>query len=422
MLINFTLRWTWLVLFCTAFTLLQAAEPKTKVILNVRTFGARGDGKTKDTAAFQRALDACSAKGGGVVVAADGNYLIGSLVLQAKTTLQIDKDATLITSPDESDYPIVDVRWEGRRCNGRRALISANKADHIAVIGEGRIIGNAGLGELRDPRGPCLFEPTDCKDVQIEGLSFEYSRMGSIHLTYCEDVLAKNLTMRSDPQKSNGDGIDVDSCRRVLIEHCDFDNGDDAIALKSGRGMEAIRVARPCEDIRITDSILASSFAGVAFGTEMSAGIRNVRIERCTFPRGSHAIFIKSRLGHGGTVENISGVDLDVGTKIFLGINLLNKGIADSEAVEGEAGIPRVRELRFSRIKAHCGTLVDASAIPAEKPLDIFSLIEVTGTCTKGIILSNTEDAELRDIDVTGFSGALITGKNVHGYGFDTAR
>ena len=97
---------------------------------------------------------------------------------------------------------------------------------------------------------------------------------------------AQNLTIRSTPTLSNGDGIDVDSSTHVLIENCDIDTGDDCISLKSGRGLSAVRLARPTEDVLIRNCSLGSGFAGIGIGSEMSGGIRDVRIENCAFPKG----------------------------------------------------------------------------------------------------------------------------------------
>src|ERR1700722_10218775 len=88
--------------------------PTTRPSYDVRTFGAVGDGKTKDTAAFQRALDTCAVNGGGDCLVPAGNYLIGSIQIGNATTIRLAQDATLTGSADLADYPLMDVRWEGR--------------------------------------------------------------------------------------------------------------------------------------------------------------------------------------------------------------------------------------------------------------------------------------------------------------------
>ena len=107
------------------------------------------NGTTKDTAAFQKALDTCAAAGGGTVIVPAGNYLLGSIELKSRTILLLEKGAHLLGSPDLEDYPVMKVRWEGKWIDGHRALIFAHDADHIAIIGPGSISGNPALGGRR---------------------------------------------------------------------------------------------------------------------------------------------------------------------------------------------------------------------------------------------------------------------------------
>jgi polygalacturonase len=392
---------------------------------NLRDYGATGDGKTKDTVAFQNALDQCALMSAHSstdceVLVPPGNYLIGSVVMHAHTTLKLSNGATITGSPDIADYPLTDIRWEGRWRIGHRALISASHADHIAILGPGHIVGANALGDLRNPRGPCLIEPIDCRFVLLDGFSTTYRRLWSTHLTYCQDVAARNLTIRSS--RANGDGIDVDSCQRVQIDHCDIDTGDDCIAIKSGRGMEGYTLAKTTEDVAISDCTFASGFAGVGIGSEMSGGIRSVRIERCTFTRGDSGIYIKGNTVRGGFVQNIHGTDLTgQNTKVFLRINFLSSGIKDEEPVTGPAGIPTIADFRFANVKADCPTLVDARRISPDKPLDGLSLVNITGTCTHGIWLCNVKDAELRDLNVTASDGVPLAVLNVSGDGVEHA-
>jgi len=391
---------------------------------DVRKAGALGDGKTKDTVAFQKAIDDCAAAGGGEVLVPAGEYLIGSIALKSNTTLRLEKDANLSGTDDLEDYPIVKARWEGKWVDAYRGLISAQDANHIAVVGPGKISGNPALGGRRMPRRPCVIEPINCTDVRLEDFTASQRSMWTIHPTYCENLVAKNLTIRSSG--GNSDGIDVDSCKHVRIENCDIDSGDDAIAIKSGRGMEGYRAARPSEDVLITGCTLGdANFACIGIGSETSGGIRNVRIEHCKFMHSkSYSIYIKSRPGRGAFIEDIVGKDLDVvsATGGFLRINLLNSGIQDPEPVTGDEGIPSAKNFSFSDVKlADCDKLVDASAVPPEKPIEGLTIENVTGTCKKGMVLVNIKQAELRDIHVEGFKKPLLETQNVTGSGLEAA-
>ena len=392
--------------------------------LNVRTFGAVGDGTTKDTAAFQKALDICTAANGGEVVVPAGNYLIGSIELKSYTTLRLEKGAHLIGSPDLDDYPVIKVRWEGHWIDGHRALIFAQNAGHFGIVGPGKISGNPALGGREMPRRPVIIEPINCIEVRLEGFTTEHKSMWSIHPTYCVNFTAKNLVIRSTG--GNGDGIDVDSCKNVRIESCDIDTGDDCISVKSGRGMEGYRLARPTEDVLISHCTLGDSiFACIGIGSETSGGIRNVQIEQCKFTHAkTFAVYIKSNTGRGAFIEDISARDLDVATAPggFLRINLTGSGIKDAEPVTGDEGIPSAKNFSFKGVKVDCGTLVDADHASPEKPINGFSLVDITGTCKKAIKLANMTNAVLRDIHVTGYEGPYLTQTNVQGTGLEETR
>jgi polygalacturonase len=392
--------------------------------LNVRTFGAVGDGATKDTAAFQKALDACAAANGGEVVAPAGNYLIGSIELKSYTTLRLEKDAHLIGSPDLDDYPVTKVRWEGHWIDGHRGLIFAQTATHIGIVGLGTISGDPALSGRAMPRRPVIIEPINCIDVRLEGFATEHKSMWSIHPTCCVNITANNLVIRSTG--GNGDGIDVDSCTHVRIEGCDIATGDDCIAIKSGRGMEGYRLARPTEDVLISRCTLNdSNFACIGIGSETSGGIRNVRIEHCKFTHAkSFAIYIKSNSGRGAFIEDISARDMDVATAPggFLRINLNDSGIKDAEPVTGDEGIPSAKNFSFKGVKVDCGMLVDADHISPVKPINGFSLEGVTGTCKKALTLANLTNVVLRDIHVTGYEGSFLTQTNVQSVGLESSK
>jgi hypothetical protein len=390
---------------------------------DVRSFGATGNGAVKDTAAFQKALDACATPGpqmrGGEVVVPAGTYLIGSVVIGSDTVLRLEKGAALVGSPEAADYPLIQTPWEGRMRECHRSLLCASNAQSIAIVGQGSIEGNAALAGLRSPRGPCLIEPVECRDVTLDGFSTRYTSLWSIHLIYCDRVAARNLTIRSERSRAVGDGIDVDSCKQVRIEHCDIDTGDDCIALKSGRGSEGVRIGRPTEDVVITHCQLASSFAGVAIGTELSGGIRRVTIQDCVFTRGANSIFIKSREDRAGFVEDITGGNLDCRATTFLVIDLLDKGTKDEEPVTGPAGLTQAHGIAFSHIKVGVQTLLDAHLLSPDQPLDGLSIADVSGTCRRAIKLANLRNASLRDIHVTGYAGPFLTLTNATGPGLD---
>lgn len=401
-----------------AAAVLFAAE---KPAFNVLDFGAKGDGATKNTAAIQKALDACTAAGGGTVTFPEGVYLTGSLLIGPNTTLQMAQRANLLGSPDIADYPIVNVRWEGEFREGHRSLLCATNAANITISG-GAIFGPPlPLGKLRNPRGPLLIELASCTNVLLENFTTQYQQLWSIHPLLCKNFTARGLTIRT--VNANGDGIDVDSCSDVLIEKCDINTGDDAISLKSGRGLAAQNLNRPTENVVIRDCRLQSSiFAGIGLGTEMSGGIRNVKIQNCTIGGKQNAIFIKSRDGRGGFMENITGENLTIlKSPTFVGIDLLRKGIQASDPVPGEVEKwPRVQDITFKNVRVLDVTeLVAGTGVPEARPLDGLTLVDISGTCSRGISLANMTNVNLSKIKVTGYNGALISTQNVKGNGLN---
>jgi polygalacturonase len=388
--------------------------------LNVRDFGASGNGTNKDTAAFQKALDMCTISGGGEVVVPPGTYLIGSVQMGNRTVLRLQTNSVITGSPDAEDYPMMDVRWEGRWQPGRRALIYAGNVDHTGIIGPGRIEGNPRVAAPQNPRGAVVLEPISCTDVVWQGFTVIQGGNWATHPTYCVDVKISGVSIRG-----NRDGIDIDSCKAVRIEGCDIETGDDCISIKSGRGLNGARIGKASEDVLIKNcNLRCRIFACVGIESETSGGVRNVRIEHCKLaaPR-SYAIYVKSRTGRAGIIEGISGADLDITEGSFLRINLIGAGNTNTadDPVEGLRGYPEGKNFRFSNIRLNGGTVADLSQISAEKPLEGLTIENISGTCAKGISMQYVKQALLRKLQVTGFSGPLLSTNAVSGKGLGGA-
>lgn len=428
----------------TGLAAADAPTAKLPASLNVKDFGAVGDNKTMNTAAFQKALDACNTAGGGEVIVPEGNYLLGSVELHSNTTLRLEKGVFLVESPNLDDYPLIDGKFEGERTKVHRGLLYAENAKNVTIAGPGGISANSVIAQARNPRAPVCVELISCGHATLDGFNIQYDRSVSrdiwcIHPMYCTDLTAKNLYIRS--QGANGDGIDVDSCSGVTIENCDISAGDDAISLKSGRGMDAVRTAKPTEKVVIKDSKLMSvNFAAIGIGTEISGGVRNVRIENCTLGGKQNTIFIKSRDGRGGFIEDIHGDNLTVTgwPTPFIGIDLMTKGIAGLEPVTGEVEMwTRVSNLSFSNVKLNdAGYIVQVQAgtgrnatntatnepnvgVPPKQPIDGFKLENISGTARHGLDLVNMKNLEITGLTVTGYDGKLFTLSNVTGKGLD---
>lgn len=379
-------------------------------VYNVRDFGAVGDGKTKDTKAFQNALDACAVSGGGEVDVPVGHYLIGSIQMGNRTILKLVQGSVITGSGDTNDYPMLDIRWEGRWQPGRRALIYTANVAHTGIVGPGIIEGNAAMAAPQNPRGAVVLEPINCDDVRWEDFTVTQGGNWATHPTFCSNVQIKNITING-----GRDGIDVDSCRDVSITGCHIDTGDDSISLKSGRGLDGARLGIPTANVLIKDCVLdCRRFACIGIGSETSGGIADVKIEHCQFTSRTYGIYIKTRIGRAGVIQNISADDIDVTGGGFLRVNLVNSGNLNTadDPVPGLIGYPEGRDFHFSNIRMNGTTLAEVKPVAPEKPLVGFSLKHVTGTCTHGITLENVKDAVVKDINVAGYQGALITETN----------
>lgn len=399
--------------------------PTTGLRLDPRDFGAKGDGVAKDTKAIQTALDRVAVLGGGEVVLAAGTYLVGALRLGSNTVLRIEEGATLQGSPDVADYPVTQVRWEGKWVAGYIGLIWAQGEKNITLTGKGRIVASDAIPRRIEQstglRHPCLLEFVDVKGLTVSDLYTQQNDMWSIHPVYCEDVIFQDMTVNG-----KADGIDVDSCRRVAILRCNFDTVDDCISLKSGRGMEGNVIGRPTEDVTITDCIFIDRrWACIGIGSETSGGVRRVLVERCKCEAAhTFAIYIKSRPGRGAFIEDIAMRDLEVKNAGygFLRINILDSGKQDQFPVPGIEGIPTIRNFLFERIRVtDVPVLVEGVQIHPDKPLDGFVFREVSGTAGRGMTLVNMKNVHIADVSVNVFSGPKLAIDNVTGIGLEGA-
>lgn len=403
-----------LLLLIAAPLLLHGAPQK----FDVRTSGAAGDGIALDTTAVQKAIDAAAAAGGGEVDFPAGTYLTGSLELKSHVTLHLEKDATILGCPAAAAYPIVTARWEGIEHPCHRALISARDAEDIAITGSGTIRGDGNVGKLRDPRGPVIIEPISCKKVRVEGVTLKSTRIWTLHPTYCQDVAISHVTF--DTHEANSDGIDPDSCQRVLIDHCTFSTGDDNIAIKSGKGQEGVKMGRPCEDITITHCTFLKGYSSIAIGSELSGGIRRVTISDCAFNNGRAALYLKSRPGRAGYVQEVHADHLVVGPEPLLEIQTTYSSNPDAQGVPGAAGLTNFSGITISNVKADAKNLVRVEATP-EKPVENLILDNITGTCAHGFVLHNVHNIRIREIHLAGLSGPSLYTENVTGSGLGGA-
>jgi polygalacturonase len=302
---------------------------------NIVNLGAKGDGKTDSRIILNKAIDKCSAEGGGrVVVPAGKFYVKGPVVLKSNVNLHIAEGAELIFSSAAEDYlPAVFTKWEGTEVYNYSPLIYAYKANNIAVTGKGvlngmgtanfatwkpnqkkdqqsiREMGRKGVpvNERVFGKGhylrPAFLEPVECNNILIEDIKMINATFWVIHPVYCNNVTVRGVKV--DSKNLNSDGCDPESSTNVLIENCDFKTGDDGIAIKSGRDNDGWRVGRPTENVIIRNCTFETETNAVCIGSEISGGVRNVFVENINISKAGNGIYFKSNLDRGGFIEHI---------------------------------------------------------------------------------------------------------------------
>ncbi len=299
-----------LIAFSTALHAAPVCDP--------HAYGAKADGKTKDTAAIQSAIDACEKQGGGTVRLTAGTWLSAPIVLKSNITLHLDKGATLLGSPDHADYP---AKTEFR-APGYQSLVSATNADNIAITGEGTIDGN-GESWWQEARSihdhgilgssysrPRLVVLDHCKHIRIEGVTIQNSPMWQLVPYYSDDVLIKNVRILAPQHAPNTDAVDPFSSSNVIIDHLYADVGDDDIAIKSG-AINSPGPDAPSRNITITDCTFLHGH-GLSVGSELAGGAQNIRAERVTFDGTDNGIRVKANRDRGNNVGNLVFRDIQM--------------------------------------------------------------------------------------------------------------
>jgi len=283
-----------------------------------RSFGAKGDGVSKDTAAIQAAIDACERRGGGLVRLDAGTYLSAPIVLKSNITLQLDRGATLIGSSDHQDYP---PKTEFR-APGRQSLVSAISASNVSITGEGvidgageswwqiaRLVKDAGVMGSDQPR-PRLIVFDHCRHVRVEGITIKNSPMWQLVPYYSDDVTIRNIKVLAPADSPNTDAIDPFSSSDVRIDHVFADVGDDDIAIKSGKA-NSPGPDNPSRDITITDCTFLHGH-GLSIGSEIAGGAQNIRAERIHFQGTDNGIRVKANRDRGGDVSHLVFREIDM--------------------------------------------------------------------------------------------------------------
>jgi polygalacturonase len=459
-----------------------------KTTVSVSDFGGKGDGVALNTEAFAKAIDALSKKGGGKLVVPAGVWFTGPIELKSNINLNLQKGALLLFSPDFNLYPLVNTCFEGlstRRC---QSPISARNAVNVAITGEGSINGSGeawrplkrakvteaywknvvksggvlkdpnywfptakslkgeSMSDMNVPRGvltdaqwedirdflrPAMINFIECKNVLLQGVLFENSPSWNIHPLMCTNVIVDNIFVRNPSYAQNGDGIDVESCKNVILVNTTFDVGDDAICIKSGKDEEGRKRARPTENMIVDNCKVFKGHGGFVVGSEMSGGVRNISVRNCQFLGTDVGLRFKSNRGRGGLVENIYVSNIymfDIATDSFL-FDLYYTGKSASESLEdgdiaqAEVKIPAVTPETPSFRNIYVRNIVSRNARRAlyfnglpEMNISNINVQDAWITSEFGAELSESDGIHFKNIHITPQKGPALILQNVKNF------
>ena len=282
-------------------------------VYDARDFGAKADGKTLCTGAIQRAIDQCSNDGGGTVYLAPGVFLSGTIYLKSDVILKLDAGCTFLGSKDLKDYPPTVPAFRSYTDNYTdKSLIYAEKAERIAITGRGTIDGQGASFKGPYKVRPYTMRFIECSNVIVENITLRDSPMWMQHYLACDDVRVRGVTVRSRVNNNN-DGINIDSCHRVVISDCNISSGDDAIVPKSTSG-------RICRDVTVSNCVVSSRCNGLKMGTESNGGFKNIVMTGCAI-YDTRLAGVALEIVDGGTMDRVvvSNIAMDgIGAPIFL--------------------------------------------------------------------------------------------------------
>ena len=438
---------------------------------NIIDFGAVGDGITNNTEIFKEVVDSCFNSGGGTIIVPPGIWLTGPVILKSNINLHLERGALIQFTKNFDDYPLIKTPYkDGAKYRCISPVYGIN-LHNIAITGEGVIDGAGGAwrpvkrskltasqwrelvssggvvdrnnlwwptkqamngaydlerlsrkGRLtkkdymtaRDFLRPVMISLVKCKNVLLDGVTFQNSPDWNINPVLCSNLIVRNITVRNPWFSSNGDGIDLESCKNVILYNSSFDVGDDAICVKSGKNEFGRKRGIPTENLIVSNCVVYHGHGGFTIGSEMSGGVKNVKVNNCNFLGTDVGLRFKSTRGRGGVVENIfiSNIYMkDIATSA-VNFNLYygGKALTEEESAEehsknqkeivADETTPRFRNFYLDNIS--CTGAKDAVVLQGlpEMPLQNIELKNLVMTAEKGISMFDVDGVKINNAQI----------------------
>jgi polygalacturonase len=451
--------------------------PANKV--SITDFGAKGDGKIDNTTAFEKAIDAVAAKGGGTVEVPSGTWLTGPIVLKSNVCLNTEKGTLVLFSPDLNHYPLIYGNFEGVNTYRCQSPISAYHASNIAITGNGVFDGSGQVWrplkknkvssavwdaqvasggvldeskktwwpsegalrgsrlttdqnvpnvsdtktwkEIKDYLRPVMIELDSCQNVMLEGITVQNSPAWTIHPLMCQNVLLNGLTVRNPDYGQNTDGIDIESSKNVVLVNSSFSVGDDGICVKSGKNESGRKRGIPTENLLVENCTVYHAHGGFVVGSEISGGVRNVKVSYCNFIGTDAGLRFKSTRGRGGVVENIYISDInmaDIKTDAIL-FDLFYGGKTNDKVVMADVTTPVFRKIFMKNIVCKgAKRALFLNGLPEMFLRDI-SLENAQLTADSGGSIRETSNISLSNVSITTSSNPSLELTNIQYATFD---
>ena len=460
--------------------------------VSIIDFGAKGDGKTDNTQAFAKAIEAIVAKGGGTIEIPKGTWITGPIVLKSNVHLHTAKGTLVQFSADRRLYPVIKANFEGLETYRCQQPISANKAQNIAITGEGvfdgagqawrpvkkgkvtaiawaELIASGGVLDdkkstwwpseaaykgsrmstdqnvpevkteddwkaIKDYLRPIMVDLVSCKNVWLQGITVQNSPSWTIHPLMCENVIIANVNVQNPEWGQNTDGIDIESCKNVVLTGSVFSVGDDGICVKSGKNESGRKRGIPTENLIVDGCIVYHAHGGFVVGSEMSGGVRNVKVTNCVFKGTDAGLRFKSTRGRGGVVENITieniamtnivgdavlfdlfygggkdkteKVKADVTTPVFRNITMKNIACKGAKRALYFNGLP---EMNLENISLENGSFVaDEGGRISEANGVTLTNVVINTPSTPNLTINNSQNITLVNINFKGTDKPVI--------------